>query len=83
MLELLSLIIGATQSAVHGRKDLILENLLLRQQLQVALRPRRRRRVTGFSGFWSGVSFQTGVGTFYMCGPKRSFAGIGAAGGGI
>jgi putative transposase len=42
MLELLSLIIGTTRSAVRGRKDLIVENLLLRQQLQVALRPRRR-----------------------------------------
>ncbi len=42
VLELLSLIIGTTRSAVRGRNDLILENLLLRQQLQVALRPRRR-----------------------------------------
>src|SRR6266852_3457482 len=41
VLELLSLIIGTTRSAVRGRNDLILENLLLRQQLQVALRPRR------------------------------------------
>jgi len=42
VLELLSLIIGTTRSAVRGRNDLILENLLLRQQLQVTLRPRRR-----------------------------------------
>ena len=42
MSEFLSLIIGTTRSAVRGRKDLVLENLLLRQQLQVALRPRRR-----------------------------------------
>jgi hypothetical protein len=42
VLELLSLIIAATRSAVRGRNELILENLLLRQQLQVALRPRRR-----------------------------------------
>jgi hypothetical protein len=41
MLEVLSLIIGTTRAAVRGRKELILENLLLRQQLQVALRPRR------------------------------------------
>jgi putative transposase len=40
--EFLSLIIGTTRSAVRRRNDLILENLLLRQQLQVALRPRRR-----------------------------------------
>jgi len=40
--EFLSLIIGTIRSAVRGRNDLILENLLLRQQLQVALRPRRR-----------------------------------------
>ena len=31
-----------TRSAVRGRNDLILENLLLRHQLQVALRPSRR-----------------------------------------
>jgi uncharacterized protein (TIGR02391 family) len=42
MLEFLSLIIGTSRSALRGRKELILENLLLRQQLQVALRPRRR-----------------------------------------
>ena len=42
MLEFLSLIIGTTRAAVRGRNHLILENLLLRQQLQVALRPRRR-----------------------------------------
>src|SRR5712692_778199 len=42
MSEFLSLIVGTTRSAVRGRKDLVLENLLLRQQLQVALRPRRR-----------------------------------------
>ncbi len=42
VLELLSLIIGTTRSAVSGRNDLILENLLLRHQLHVALRPRRR-----------------------------------------
>src|SRR5712691_12554894 len=42
MLEVLSLIIGTSRSALRGRKDLVLENLLLRQQLQVALRPRRR-----------------------------------------
>jgi hypothetical protein len=67
MLELLSLIIGTTRSAVRGRNDLILENLLLRQQLQVVLRPRRclslqpRDRLFGF---WSGDSFQTGGATF-------------------
>jgi hypothetical protein len=42
MSELLSLVIHTARAAVRGRNDLILENLLLRHQLQVALRSKRR-----------------------------------------
>jgi putative transposase len=42
MPELLSLVIQTARAAVSRRNDLILENLLLRHQLQVALRPKRR-----------------------------------------
>jgi len=54
VVELFLLIIDTTRSAVRSRNDLILENLLLRQQLKVALRPRRGlslRGVTGSFGF--------------------------------
>ncbi len=42
MPELLSLVIQSVRAFVRRRNDLILENLLLRHQLQVALRPKRR-----------------------------------------
>jgi hypothetical protein len=42
MSELLSLVSHAARAAIRRRNELILENLLLRQQLQVALRPKRR-----------------------------------------
>lgn len=42
MREVLCLLLHTARSAVRRRNDLILENLVLRQQLQVALRPRRR-----------------------------------------
>lgn len=42
MPELLSLVIQTARAAVSRRNDLILENLLLRHQLQLALRPKRR-----------------------------------------
>jgi transposase InsO family protein len=42
MPELLSLVTQTARAAVRRRNDLILENLLLRHQLQVALRPKRR-----------------------------------------
>ncbi len=42
MPELLSLVIQSARASVRRRNDLILENLLLRHQLQVALRPKRR-----------------------------------------
>jgi len=41
MPELLSLVIQTARAAVSRRNDLILENLLLRHQLRVALRPKR------------------------------------------
>ncbi len=42
MFELVSVVIHPARAAVRGRNELILENLLLRHQLQVALRPKRR-----------------------------------------
>jgi putative transposase len=44
MIELLELFLATLGSVFRSRKRLILENLLLRQQLQVALRCQRRRR---------------------------------------
>ncbi|MDQ3699550.1 MAG: integrase, partial [Chloroflexota bacterium] len=46
MLELLGLVLGTVRVACCGRRALILENLVLRQQLAVALRPKRRPRLT-------------------------------------
>ncbi len=68
VLELLSLIIGATRSAVRGRNDLILENLLFAGSSRLRCdrgAASRSSRVTGSLGFWSGDSFQTGGATFY------------------
>ena len=45
MLELLRLVLGVVPAAFCCRRDLLLENLLLRQQLAVALRPKRRLRL--------------------------------------
>ena len=45
MLDLLSLLGGLLRATLRGRRALVLENLLLRQQLAVALRPQRRPRV--------------------------------------
>jgi hypothetical protein len=42
MLELLSLLLAVVPRALRSRQDLLLENLFLRQQLQVALRSQRR-----------------------------------------
>jgi hypothetical protein len=65
MHELLSLVVQSVRAAVRRRNDLILENLLLRHQLQVALRP------TAFSGSSSGGFARTGAVTFYMSDRKR------------
>jgi hypothetical protein len=45
--DLFSLLIHTLASVFRKRSTLILENLLLRQQLQVALRPKRRLRLRG------------------------------------
>jgi hypothetical protein len=42
MLELLNLLLAVVPRALRSRQDLLLENLFLRQQLQVALRSQRR-----------------------------------------
>jgi putative transposase len=45
MLELFRLVLGTVRVAFRGRRALVLENLMLRHQLAVALRPRRRPRL--------------------------------------
>src|SRR5262249_44679239 len=53
MIELLELLLTTLGSVFRSRKRLILENLLLRQQLQVALRCQRRTRLrTRDKLFW-------------------------------
>jgi hypothetical protein len=52
MLELFGLLIGTVRVALRGRRELLLENLLLRQQLAVALRPRRPRLQRRDKLFW-------------------------------
>jgi hypothetical protein len=44
-LDWVSLLVGIALTALRGRHALLAENLLLRQQLAVALRPRRRLRL--------------------------------------
>ncbi len=45
MLELLLLVLGTFVAAVRSRRDLALENLVLRHQLQVALRTKPHPRL--------------------------------------
>jgi hypothetical protein len=45
MLELLMLLLGVLPAALRSHRELVLENLLLRHQLAVAVRPRRRPRL--------------------------------------
>ncbi len=53
MIELLGLLLAALIDALRSRQRLPFENLLLRQQLQVALRCQRRPRLrTGDKLFW-------------------------------
>ena len=53
MIELLRLLLAALIDALRSRQRLLLENLLLRQQLQVALRSQRRPRLrTRDKLFW-------------------------------
>ena len=42
MLELLRILLSTLTALLHERHDLVVENLLLRHQLQVALRSRPR-----------------------------------------
>ncbi len=79
MSELLSLLIHAARAAVRGRNELILENLLLRHQLQVALRPKRRLSLRRRDRFlWVLVRQLRPDWRRYlnsMSGRRRSFAG--------
>jgi putative transposase len=53
MLELLRLVVGTVRAACYCRRTLLLENLLLRQQLAVALRPKRLPRLQRWDRlFW-------------------------------
>jgi putative transposase len=45
VLDWVSLLVGVVRTTLRGRRALLVENLLLRQQLAVALRPQRRPRV--------------------------------------
>src|SRR3712207_6623857 len=45
MLEMLQLLLGTLASLTRDRQDLLIENLLLRQQLTVALRSRPRPKL--------------------------------------
>jgi hypothetical protein len=45
MLALLTLLLGVLPMALRRHRDLVLETLLLRHQLAVAARPRRRPRL--------------------------------------
>ena len=45
VLDWVSLLVGVVLTALRGRRALLVENLLLRQQLAVALRPHRRPRL--------------------------------------
>jgi hypothetical protein len=45
VLELLVLLLGVISTALRSRRDLVLENLLLRHQLAVVLRPKPRPRL--------------------------------------
>src|SRR5436190_827181 len=42
MLELVTLLLGVLSAALRGHRDLVLENLILRHQLAVAARSKRR-----------------------------------------
>lgn len=56
MLELLSLLLAVVPRALRSRHDLLLENLFLRQQLQVALRSQRRPALRTWDKlFWVSI----------------------------
>ena len=45
MIELLEIVCATLVATLRSRQPLVIENLLLRQQLQVALRSQRRPRL--------------------------------------
>jgi hypothetical protein len=60
--KLLSLLVAVLADALRSRQRLLLENLLLRQQLQVALRPLGRPRLRARDKlFWLALSTVQGV----------------------
>jgi hypothetical protein len=85
MLELLELLLTTLDSVFRSRQRLILENLLLRQQLQVALRCQRRRRLRSRDKlFWlsSATFWGAGDAISSLSGPRLCCAGIARAGAG-
>jgi transposase InsO family protein len=56
MLELLTLLLDVVSAALSSHRDLVLENLLLRHQLAVAARPKRRPRL----GTWDRLIWLLG-----------------------
>jgi hypothetical protein len=84
MIELLGLLLATVGSLFRSRKRLILEKLLLRQQLQVALRHQRRPRLrTRDKLFWLLIraSIGTGDAISSLSGRRLCCAGIARAGG--
>jgi hypothetical protein len=73
VLERLMLLFAVLRVACRSHREVAVENLLLRQQLTVALRtrraPARARRsagATGCSGWWPAACAPTGAGTSCM-----------------
>ena len=83
MIELLGLLLATLVSLLRSRQRLLLENLLLRQQLQVALRsqprPRLRTRDKLFCSS-SAVSIGTGDATSSWSRPRPCWPGTAKAG---
>jgi hypothetical protein len=80
---LLRLLLAALINALRSRERLLPENLLLRQQLQVALRNQRRlasEPQTSSSGFSSTASTGSGDATSSWSSPRPCCAGIARAG---
>ncbi len=84
MPELLLLVLRTFVAAIRSRRDLALENLVLRDQLQVALRSNPHPRIRApdrvlwvwLRRLWPEV----GASTFGSCSRRQSYAGIGRAG---
>ena len=52
MLELFRVLLPTPATLFHERHDLVVENLLLRHQLQIALRSRPRPHLKGWDRFF-------------------------------